>query len=166
MVKKRRERPASRNPFKGGVKKDTFKSPGRASTPEVDKLPRVGEALEHMGAQKFQWSFDKVDWGGPYCWSAVSAEKILKEVIPRLKLLEQSNWAEVQSTGSHAIEIENLIQAAQNRIKELYDDQCDSVYSLRIQGKERVFGVKDMAILRILWWDPEHEVCPSKKKHT
>ncbi len=33
-------------------------------------------------------------------------------------------------------------------------------------GKQRIWGIKDRNILKVLWWDPDHEVCPSLKKYT
>ncbi|OAJ69049.1 hypothetical protein [Gluconobacter cerinus] len=167
MGRKNKVARPSQNPFKGGgVAREAFKAPGRASSPINSKQPSIGGVLEHVAAQQFRWSFDQVDWGGPYCWAAVPAEKILREVIPRLQEFEKKKWGEIQATGSHDIEVENIIKAAQVRLQMIYKDQYDSVYSLRVQGEERIFGVKDKAIFRVLWWDPKHSICPSKLKHT
>ena len=38
----------------------------------------------------------------------------------------------------------------------------DDVVSLRLSGPERVFGYLDNGVLVLLWWDPLHQVCPSK----
>jgi hypothetical protein len=38
-------------------------------------------------------------------------------------------------------------------------------FSLRINSPARVWGIRDEYVLRVLWRDPRHEVCPSKKKH-
>lgn len=38
----------------------------------------------------------------------------------------------------------------------------DDVVSLRLSGPERVFGYLDNGVLVLLWWDPIHQVCPSK----
>jgi hypothetical protein len=32
-------------------------------------------------------------------------------------------------------------------------------------NEQRVWGIKEVAILRIIWWDPEHSVCSLAKKH-
>lgn len=165
MGKKDKPKRPSQNPFKGAVAGKTFKAPGKASSPTNSKQPSVGRTLEHVAAQQFKWSFNQVDWGGPYCWAAVPAEKLLRDVIPRLQEFEKKKWGEIHETGSHDIEVENIIRPAQVRLQTLYNDQYDSVYSLRLQGRERIFGLKDGPILRILWWDPEHAVCPSHKKH-
>lgn len=36
----------------------------------------------------------------------------------------------------------------------------------RITAKERVWGLLVEDVFYLLWWDPEHEVCPSHLKHT
>jgi hypothetical protein len=45
-------------------------------------------------------------------------------------------------------------------------EELESLFSLLITGEKCVWGVKDVAILHILWWDPKHSVCPSGKKQT
>jgi len=81
--------------------------------------------------------------------------------------METMEWAEIESgTGSHTIAVGSLSAEARKRLIEIRQDDIDDVFSLRITGAERVFGIRDQWILRILWWDPEHRVCPSFKKGT
>ncbi|GFO82208.1 MAG: hypothetical protein A49_18350 [Methyloceanibacter sp.] len=76
-------------------------------------------------------------------------------------------WAEVDGpSGSHFVNFEKLCPAAQKRLGELEKDEQGALFSVRIQGKMRVWGIRDVGILRILWFDPNHQVCPSKKKGT
>ena len=35
------------------------------------------------------------------------------------------------------------------------------LFSVRLTGRIRLWGLRDVSILRVLWWDPEHTVCPS-----
>lgn len=46
------------------------------------------------------------------------------------------------------------------------NDDLDQLFSLRLTVRKRVWGIKEGNIFWILWWDPEHEVCKSHKKHT
>ena len=41
-----------------------------------------------------------------------------------------------------------------------YED-VDELWSFRCDGKKRLWCIKQMNICAILWWDPEHKVCPS-----
>ena len=51
------------------------------------------------------------------------------------------------------------------RAKEL-DEYSDAIFSFALQNKLRVIGIREDEHFHVLWYDPEHEVCPSKKKKT
>ncbi len=44
--------------------------------------------------------------------------------------------------------------------------ETDALVSLRLGAKKRIWGVLEGSVLYVLWWDPHHEVYPSKKRHT
>jgi hypothetical protein len=37
---------------------------------------------------------------------------------------------------------------------------------LRLGGLPRLYGFRDGNVFHVVWWDPEHEIWPSEKKHT
>lgn len=87
--------------------------------------------------------------------------------MPKLHNYESMTWAEVEGpSGSHSVDFDQLCAQAQARLAEIGRGELESLFSVRITGEQRVWGIKDVAILRIIWWDPEHSVCPSQKKHT
>jgi len=88
------------------------------------------------------------------------------ETLKRLGELETVPWNELHATGSHSIPVSKLIRKAQRRLESLKLDDFQEIYSLRMSGKKRLWGIRVGSILRFLWWDPEHKICPSKKKHT
>lgn len=91
----------------------------------------------------------------------------LLEVMERLGNFEGMTWTEIeQSTGSHPISKNLLIKSAQDRLIEIKQDDVDELFSLRVNGKARIWGIREEHVLRVLWWDPEHQVCPSEKKNT
>ena len=45
-------------------------------------------------------------------------------------------------------------------------DDVDELMSFRLDSRGRVWCIQTGNIMRVLWWDPNHEVCPSFKKHT
>lgn len=78
-------------------------------------------------------------------------------------------WSEIlvdSKKQNHTIPIPELSKEAQSRLREIGNDDIDTLISLRLSGKRRVWGIRTGSTLSILWWDPEHRVCPSKKKHT
>lgn len=74
---------------------------------------------------------------------------------------------EITNNGdSHNIEVNQIVKDAQRRLEEIRQADVDELFSLRLSGKERIWGIVDRNIFKILWWDPKHEICPSAKKHT
>lgn len=127
-------------------------------------MPRGG-APDYEG-QFPLWAFRVVDLGGPWCWSALGSDS-LRDVLQRMKEMETMTWhAITEQTGSHSIEVTRLSKDARDRLVDIQQDDVDQVYSLRVTGRRRIFGIRDGGVLRILWWDPEHQVCPAPKKHT
>jgi hypothetical protein len=93
------------------------------------------------------------------------AEKLLN-VIGRLKHFETMTWSEIEGPKNHSVSCESIVRDAQRRLQEINQDDVDELFSLRLSGKERVWSIRDGSVLKLLWWDPEHKVCPSEKKHT
>lgn len=123
--------------------------------------------MEQIQRRRFCWRVEDIDWHGGWGWSSVNLEDLFRVVIPKLHDYETMTWAEMDGpSGSHSVEREQLCAEAQARLTQIGKDHIESLFSVRVTGERRVWGVKDVAILRILWWDPEHSVCPSLKKHT
>jgi hypothetical protein len=107
-----------------------------------------------------------VDLGGPWCWRTIDGDGLV-EVLGKLKSFESMTWEEIDGpTGSHGVEVGKLSRDAQERLVRIHQDDVDQLFSLRISGRRRVWGIMDEHVFRVLWWDPEHQVCPSAKKHT
>lgn len=85
-----------------------------------------------------------------------------------LQSLEGMRFDDLHKNGSHRIEILGLSKRARERIQELGLEELDELFSLRIEGRLRIWAVQQgsSSTLELLWYDPKHEVCPSHKKHT
>jgi hypothetical protein len=137
----------------------------RADRPGDDRKQARAQA-HNVPSQTPLWAFRVVDLGGRWCWSALQRDDILL-VFDKLKSYESMAWAQIEGpTGSHFVEVHKLSKPARERLVEIRQDDVDLLFSLRITGRQRVWGIRDGHVLRLLWWDPEHEVCPSHLKHT
>jgi hypothetical protein len=148
-----------------------------AGTPDGGKTPRssIPAAADRRSPRALPadptrrtpvWAFRIVDLGGPWCWSGMAPADIRK-VLDRLRNFETMSWREIDGrSGSHGVAVERIIPRAQKRLVELKQDDAAELFSLRIDGPARVWGIRDEHVLRILWWDPHHQVCPAPKKHT
>lgn len=106
-----------------------------------------------------------MDFDGPFGWHILTGDCV-KDIQCKLGSFESMTWQQIEQAGSHNVAVEKLVKEARDRLVEINQDDLDELFSLRISGKERVWGIRDRSILRLLWWDPEHAVCPSQKKRT
>lgn len=90
------------------------------------------------------------------------------ELINNLKKFEGMTWSDIMVKGkkqNHHIEVASCIKEAQTRLNNLniYEDQ---LFSLRLTGTTRIYGILKDGVFSILWYDCNHEICPSNLKHT
>jgi len=90
------------------------------------------------------------------------------DLLDRLVALEGRTWLEMMihdKKSHHHVSVSDLIKEAQDRLGELHIYE-DELFSLRLNGKGRLFGILSEGIFQIVWYDCNHEICPSHKKHT
>lgn len=91
------------------------------------------------------------------------------EVRNKLANFESMTWAEIlrrSNNHHHLIPVERICAAAKERLEALGQADAETVLSLRLSNMERVFGILDGYVLRVLWWDPNHEICPAELRYT
>lgn len=113
----------------------------------------------------FKWTTSKAELDGPFSFHACEFKDLFYKIIPKLHHFETMTWAQVRGSGSHPITYDKLHKDAQDRMLTAFADELD-VYSLRFEGKVRVFGLRENATFQMIWYDPDHRVCPAPKKHT
>jgi hypothetical protein len=136
------------------------------SKPLSNKNPRQASSLDG-DLKKPAWQFNEIDWNGPWGWHQLEANK-WQEILTKLGHFETRTWADIKSDGNnHTVDIQNSPNPeVLKRLTEIHQDDIDELFSLRLSGKERLWGILDNHILKILWWDMNHEIWSSKKKHT
>lgn len=95
------------------------------------------------------------------------------EIFPRLKAFESQTWNDIlvkDKKHNHSINVEELNKAAKDRLTERYIE-AESLISLRITGRHRLYGYMTGRVFNILWYDDDHGdnsdcVCRSFLKHT
>lgn len=114
------------------------------------------------------WAFSRCDTEK---WALCGCKEIYDSVIKKLGDFEGLTWMEIMSqsggrshgTNSHFEDVGELIREAQKRLRELHLDDLDQVFSLRLSGTERIYGILNDRVLRIIWYDPNHEIYPMSK---
>lgn len=149
---------------KGKRNRGSAKHPKQAHHPRVSKTPASDPSIVSLQREQIVWSFlvfDNTPWidghapGDRFC-----------DIAQSMKGYESRTWAEVDRshTRDHPVAIKGLCPTAQRRLHALKMDDIDQLWRFRFSNRQRLWGIRDRQYFKVLWWDPEHKVCPSKKK--
>ncbi|MCK5799656.1 MAG: hypothetical protein KAI47_20840 [Deltaproteobacteria bacterium] len=146
------------------------KRPKLKVSPKGKKKPKIAFSSDAKEGHP-KWAFSLIDWDGPWSPLGMGKDKpdnrgnVIRKIIERLGNSEKTTWGDLKGSGSHLVGVDKLIRRAQLRL-EASKIIVDELFSLRLSNKERIWGVLERDTLAILWWDSNHEICPSTKKHT
>ena len=93
------------------------------------------------------------------------------DIYPKLRHFESQTWFDIEKeisggknkTRHHSVNISKIIPEARKRLEQLQLDDIDELFSIRLAGKLRIWGIRHYSYLRILWIDLEHEICPTTR---
>lgn len=153
------------------------KKPKSAKMPKIDsnfmseRQPRFENNPDSNRSKKACWHLGLLDFGCKWSFNEIKQMDIFYSVLEKLKSFESMTWQEIldasgarkQGNNNHDIPLHKLCPMARKRLKELQLDDCGALFSLHLTGRWRVWGILDGYILKIIWFDPEHEVYPVKK---
>ncbi len=142
------------------------KKPTRKVNPTTEKRPRGKGQVERLEVAPISWHIRIADKKGPWGWSNVKEATFWSHIYPKLVAFETMTWGEIWGRNNHSVPKARIIREAQKRLASINQDDIDELVSLRLTGRKRIWGIKDGNVLKILWWDPEHQVCPSLLKFT
>lgn len=115
------------------------------------------------------WRFCHVDHDGPWGFEKVDPQT-LRWLMERLSLVESMTINQLFHSGGYpgadydVASIPNAV--ALGRLEEIGLSDMTKVHRLRFTGTARLYGFLVDHVFHIIWWDPNHEVWPSKLKHT
>lgn len=139
----------------------------RKESPSPKKHPHGAAKVSQLENQPIVWRVGILDKEGPWGWGSVPSDKIWGDIHLKMKDFESMTFDEImRGGGSHFVSCSDLSKEAKDRLEEISQDDLDELFSLRLGNKPRIWGVRIENIFKILWWDPNHEICPSHKKHT
>ena len=143
------------------------KLPTTAFQPAPQKTPKAKPPTSFFD-ERPSWRVGLLEMAGPYGWEKLAPEKAL-EIRQKLSYFESMTWGEIldrSAKQNHRVRIGRLEKTAQDRLEEIHQGDVDELTSLRLSGRERIWGIQDYSVLKVLWWDPDHAVCPALLKHT
>ncbi len=116
--------------------------------------------------RRLVWKVARIDDNGRWGWDQITCPDFLRNIWEKMRNFETMTWGEILGRNHHAIPVNDIIKPAQNRLAQLgHDDQAELV-SFRLSNTERIWAIRSEEQAFLLWWDPNHEICPSLLKHT
>lgn len=110
-----------------------------------------------------------MDHDGPWGFDAADGETLCA-IFRRLAHFESMTVNEVFHHGGEPgkdYDVESMPnQMAVTRLQEAGFGDQTKIWRLAFGGKPRLYGFLNGNIFYVFWWDPEHQVWPSSKKHT
>ena len=101
----------------------------------------------------------------PFGWHKIEKDKLI-EIRTKLAYFESQTWNEILVIGkkrNHTVSVTGICKEAQDRLVEIGLDDIEEIVSLRLSGPERIWGIRNLSVLTLLWWDPNHQIWPSNK---
>lgn len=134
-----------------------------AAAVSAEKRPKDGGSS--FFREKPIWSFSHLDCRYSK-WGFHHTDALFEEVITKLRDYERMSCSDIMSasggrnhgTNSHFENVSELIPEAQKRWADLHLEEYDQVFSLRLTGTRRLYGILLDGVFRVVWYDQNHEI--------
>lgn len=141
---------------------------------QENKKQTSKQHFQSSDTKNIVWVFDNIDKGGKFAFDLSREDFNHQLVLEKIIDYSSMTWSQIKQqthdnnkSKNHEISVSKLSSEAKKRIKEKQlDEDTDSIFSIALQNKIRIIGIREDEKFHVLWYDPKHEVCPSKKKHT
>lgn len=141
--------------------------------PNTKRVPKSADNAEADVSEKhIIFRFDCLDLDDDCPWPMFRMdERKHQEVLSKLADFEKATVKELRSGNYQAFRIYRDFSSCPNtdavkRLGEKYETDSDVIGRFRLSGRERLYGFLISNEFHLVWWDPEHEIWPSNKKHT
>lgn len=131
-------------------------------------LPALDVDNTEILRRRLVWRFSEVDDTGEWPPHEIGATA-MGDLLRRMGNFEAMTVGEIFAPGSQVgktYEVESLPKKVRDRLEEIERDDLTELARLRCGARPRLYGVLREHIFHVLWWDADHAVYPSKKKHT
>ena len=141
----------------------------KAKVTTGSKGPRAATNPDDTNQETPVWSLLIFDHDGPWGKNCCQDLVVLwDEIYTKLRQYEIMTWGQIyqDKKRNHDVAVGSLIKDARDRLTLLKLDDYETLFRFRLSGEQRVWGIRDGRVFKLLWWDPEHHICPSTKKNT
>ncbi len=140
------------------------REPRSPSGSPTDRTPKGQSASSIKENPVWRFKHFDTDPQSPWSWTKLNSNgQELIKILEKLREFESMPWKDILGDKNHRLRQAAISNRAQQRLNQLgLSDEADNICSLRIDSKKRVVGILRGSIFYLLWWDPNHEVCPSR----
>ncbi len=139
-----------------------------AVTPDTTKKAKISRWVSNEEShERVSWRFGDAELDGPWSWTRLRAEHV-DGLRSKLAEIEKLTWSEA-TNGGYPMKSCRLGSAPRDllrRLDEIERDDIDCLFEIRLDGTTRVWGARRGNVFHVLWWDPDHEVWPSRLRNT
>lgn len=154
------------------------KHPRSKHTPSSSPTARSDKDLSAWKSDPVRLVLSTFDADGPWGFEALRGQD-WQEILRTIENWQTMTWSELLSatggvrsgTNNHEIDASSISNRARQRLDELQREDIDTLMSLRVRGRVRIYGIRKESTCSLIWFDPWHDdarraVCPSSKRHT
>lgn len=121
----------------------------------------------HTSDNKPVWRFSTVDANIKSLFKWPKGQQAELDIVSKLHQFDSMLWSSIEGKQHHFLSASSLSPEAKKRLKEIeLDDEIEHLFSFHLQGKPRIIAIRHSNVAKLLWYDHEHKVAPSHKKHT
>ena len=118
------------------------------------------------------WIFTHLDKSGEFAFDMQKIGDDSYTILDKIINYSSMTWGEIKRqthddnrSKHHYLTYSSLSDAAKKRLKvKDLEDRSDDIFSFAFTNMLRIIGFTDDEKFYVLWYDPNHEVCPSTKK--
>lgn len=141
----------------------------RATSSKPFTDPRRLLPGHHTSSDRICWRFAHVDNEGPWGLSRLGPAE-LGALFACMVKFETMTMMELFCRGEEPgkdYDVATLpTKGALDRLEALKLSDMTEISRLRIGGAGRLYGFRIANVFHVLWWDPKHEIWPSKKRNS
>ena len=134
---------------------------------QTEKVPKKASGDDFLNLSP-AWRFSLLELVDPFGWHNLTTAQLL-EIRQKLANFESMTWNQIiilARDNNHLVSVDRICSDAYRRLEAVKQDDVGELLSLRLGGTERVWGILEHNAVKLLWWDPFHQICPSERKHT
>lgn len=118
------------------------------------------------------WSFEGIDKIGMFRFDIERPDFDSKTLLNWMIDINGLTWIQIKQqthdrndkSCNHYLDYDGMSREAKERVLQMIaDEDMDKVFSMRVNNKRRIIGIRDGAVFRVKWFDPEHQFYPADR---